>query len=363
MGTISFVSQMPGNMFPGFAFDPGTSAAIGAGGSLLGGIMGGKSAKSAANTQAAAGADALKLQKQMFDLTRGDYMPYNTAGQSALRRLSDLLGIESGQRETRDQIYNRLKDQYATPSNASNQQAFSNLFRNVNTGQVLSKDAWNSLGGMGDNGIDTGVWKPITQQGSVSSAMTPGGQAALDAAVQAELDKQQRPGDYGSLLQPFDLSKFIKEPGYQFRLDEGTKALERGQAARGSFLSGAAMKDAARYGQDYASGEYGNAYNRYNTDQGNIYNRLMGVTNVGQNAVAGQSASAANYGNAAGELMQNIGNVKAAGIMGGSNAMNQGFANMFGGTQYGGGGFNLSSLFAPKQDTGKNSYNMVQYGR
>ena len=41
-----------------------------------------------------------------------------------------------------------------------------------------------------------------------------------------------------------------QDPGYQFRLSEGLKALNRQQAAGGNFLSGGALKAAARYGQD-----------------------------------------------------------------------------------------------------------------
>jgi hypothetical protein len=50
-------------------------------------------------------------------------------------------------------------------------------------------------------------------------------------------------------LQDFD---YEKSPGYQFRLDEAEKAMQRGAAAKTGALSGAAQKDLARYSQDYA---------------------------------------------------------------------------------------------------------------
>ena len=65
----------------------------------------------------------------------------------------------------------------------------------------------------------------------------------------------------------FALSDFNKDPGYQFRMDEGQHALESSAAARGGILSGGALKAIARYGQDYASGEYGAAYNRFNNNK------------------------------------------------------------------------------------------------
>lgn len=52
------------------------------------------------------------------------------------------------------------------------------------------------------------------------------------------------------------------DPGYGFRMSEGLKALERGAAARGGLISGNALRAAQRYGQDVASQEFGQAYNR-----------------------------------------------------------------------------------------------------
>ena len=52
------------------------------------------------------------------------------------------------------------------------------------------------------------------------------------------------------------------DPGYGFRLSEGLKALERSAAARGGLLSGGTGKALTRYGQEMASQEFGNAFNR-----------------------------------------------------------------------------------------------------
>jgi hypothetical protein len=53
-----------------------------------------------------------------------------------------------------------------------------------------------------------------------------------------------------------------QDPGYQFRLTEGQKALERSGAARGVTNTGGTLKDILDYGQRAASQEYGNIYNR-----------------------------------------------------------------------------------------------------
>jgi hypothetical protein len=101
-------------------------------------------------------------------------------------------------------------------------------------------------------------------------------------------------------------------PGYQFRLGEGLKALERSAAARGTLLTGGAMKGLQRYAQDYASGEYGNRVNQ-----------LMGLSQLGMNAAGGAGTAGSAYANQAGDLQTQIGNAQAAGTVGGANAWMQ----------------------------------------
>lgn len=103
----------------------------------------------------------------------------------------------------------------------------------------------------------------------------------------------------------FDYESFEKDPGYQFRLKEGMRAMEQSAAARGNLLSGAQQRAIQGYSQDMASQEYGNAYNRALTeyglkvDRGNRqYGRLANMAGAGQNAAnslanyRGQKASA-----------------------------------------------------------------------
>lgn len=56
---------------------------------------------------------------------------------------------------------------------------------------------------------------------------------------------------------------FTETPGYQFRLGEGQKALERSQAGR--HLGGRAAKEAIRFGQGEGSQEFGAAFKRLST--------------------------------------------------------------------------------------------------
>lgn len=96
-----------------------------------------------------------------------------------------------------------------------------------------------------------------------------------------------------------DFSNFYKSPEYQFTLGQGLQSLERGAAARGGLYSGGADADRMRFAAGLASQEYGNHWNR-----------LAGLSGVGQTAATNLGAfgqqSAANIGNAYG----NIGNIR-----------------------------------------------------
>jgi hypothetical protein len=150
---------------------------------------------------------------------------------------------------------------------------------------------------------------------------------------------------YGSLTQgyaPFD-EKFtapnmIDDPGYQARIAEGQKGIERSSAAKTGTLNGAAAKEMARYSQDYASNEYGNTYNRalskYNTDlnayttnygvdsanKTNLFNRLSSLAGLGQQSATTTAQLGANTANQIGQNTIGAGNATAAGQVGSANA-------------------------------------------
>jgi hypothetical protein len=137
---------------------------------------------------------------------------------------------------------------------------------------------------------------------------------------------------YGNLLRNFSAEDFQTDPGYNFRMSEGLKALDRTAAARGGMISGAAQKAAARYSQDVASNEYQNAYNRYNQNRSTNYNMLTGQQAVGQNATNAQTQAAGNYSQQAGQTLMDMGNARASGYMGAANAWSnalQGVGNAY----------------------------------
>lgn len=126
---------------------------------------------------------------------------------------------------------------------------------------------------------------------------------------------------YGSYARDFGMSDFQRDPGYDFRLTEGLKALDRQAAARGGLISGAALKAAGRYGQDYASNEYGNAFNRYQINRSNQLNPLASLAGMGQTATGAMSNAAGQFGDRFSASAADIGNAQAAGRMGMANAL------------------------------------------
>lgn len=68
----------------------------------------------------------------------------------------------------------------------------------------------------------------------------------------------------------------LSDPGYQFRASEGQRALEQSAAARGLLNTGGTLKDLLNYGQNLASQEYQNvwdrAFNTYGMNEANRFN-------------------------------------------------------------------------------------------
>ena len=133
---------------------------------------------------------------------------------------------------------------------------------------------------------------------------------------------------YGNLMHDFGAGDFQADPGYGFRMREGLKALDRQAAARGGLISGGALKAAQGYGQDLASQEYQNAFNRYQTNRGSRYGMLSGQQGVGQAATNALGAAGQNYANNAGEAYMGAANARASGYIGQANAIGQGVGGL-----------------------------------
>ncbi len=121
----------------------------------------------------------------------------------------------------------------------------------------------------------------------------------------------------------FSANDFQADPGYQFRMQEGMKALQNSAAAKGSLNSGATMKALTKYGQDFASNEYTNVYNRFNADRDRRFNRLSSLAGTGQTATNQMQTANSNFGNQMSDLATGLGNARAASNINQANRMNQ----------------------------------------
>ena len=156
----------------------------------------------------------------------------------------------------------------------------------------------------------------------------------------------------GEMDQDFAYQDFSykADPGYDFRLKEGQKAIERSAAARGTLLGGGTLRDLTSFAQGTASDEYQNAYNRwasdyarafntFNANRANRLNPLLSLAGAGQvttqqlgeqgiQTARQQGANLMTGANITGDLATQAANARASGYITNannwSNAINSG---------------------------------------
>ena len=126
-------------------------------------------------------------------------------------------------------------------------------------------------------------------------------------------------------LQTQALADFQTTPGYQFRMDEGSKALDRSAASRGLLRSGAQQKAITNFGQGIASEEYGNYL-------GSLFN----LAGMGGQAVGGANNTSAGLVQGAGNMMTQGGIARGSGYAAGANALASGISKGVQNTMFGG---------------------------
>jgi len=132
---------------------------------------------------------------------------------------------------------------------------------------------------------------------------------------------------YGKYARDFGMSDFTTDPGYQFRLEQGMRALNASAAAKGMGMSGANIKGATEYGQNLGSQEYQNAFNRYQTNRTAQLAPLQSLYAGGQAAAAGSAAQAGALGQNLGQTYTGLGQgIAQAGVAAG-NAQASGYLN------------------------------------
>jgi hypothetical protein len=158
--------------------------------------------------------------------------------------------------------------------------------------------------------------------------------------------------DYGRYARDFSMADYQADPGYAFRMSEGMKALERSAAARGGLMSGAMMKGITRFGQDQASQEYQNAFNRYQVNRSNQLNPLQSLMGAGQTSANTLTGAAGQLGQGLGQAAVAGGAARASGYMNQANALSNMASGI--GNQYM--MYNMMNRFAPAAGASSSGY-------
>lgn len=142
----------------------------------------------------------------------------------------------------------------------------------------------------------------------------------LDAGKSAlgTLSTGLKPG--GEFTKKFGMDDFTADPAYQWRLQQGQKAIQGTAAANGSLMSGRTLKALSDYGANQATQTYQDAYNRWNNDQTSLYNKYSALAGVGQQQVNALNSQAGQYASNVGNILTNTSNSIAGNQIGAANA-------------------------------------------
>ena len=172
-------------------------------------------------------------------------------------------------------------------ANAANRAASRQFERQVQLqepfrqGGLTAQQQYMTLLGLSPNTVYAG--------GRLTPSTGTGKQGAANAGLPPELQADPNNPEFGKYARDFSMADFQADPGYAFRLSEGLKALEGRAAARGGLLSGNTLLGITDYGQNAASQEYTNAFNRYQVNRSNRLNpleNLMGAARSSTNQLA-----------------------------------------------------------------------------
>lgn len=197
-------------------------------------------------------------------------------------------------------------------------------------GYTASQDALKLLKDQYDAGMarDKAIYDQ--QRGDTQAWRTAGEQALPKLNTFEQDNPVYKPDPF-----KFETTGANADPSYNFRLNEGMKALQASAAAKGMLRSGNTLQGITDYAQGAASQEYSNAFSRYQADTMNKYNmsnanrgqnlnRLQSLAGVGQTAVGQLGNAGQNYGSSANQAGQSYANNAGNLMASGANAQGQG---------------------------------------
>lgn len=148
---------------------------------------------------------------------------------------------------------------------------------------------------------------------------------------------------FGQYARDFGMQDFQQDPGYTFRLKEGLDQIGSQARAQGGAGGGRTMMGIQKYAQGLASQEYGNAFNRYQTNRQNQLAPLGSLMSSGQAAAVGQAAQAGQYGANASNMLSQMGVNTGGATLAGSSAYGKAIGDI--GAQFGRKPPNFNNMF------------------
>jgi hypothetical protein len=200
----------------------------------------------------------------------------------------------------------------------------------------------------------------MAQKGAQTQADAMSQSAAYQKHMFDIQNKQQRPyreAGYAALnditaMKPYLTKQFGQEdfqagidPSYNWRLQQGNIATTNLANQAGGLIGGNALQGLTNYGQNLASTEFGNAFNRFQTERSNIYNNLASIAGMGQTSLGQTGQLAGTVSQGVGGAISGAGSAIGAGQVAMGNALGSGLQT-FGNQQY------ISNLLRPNPSAG-----------
>ena len=312
-------------------------AALGAGATLYGASQQRKAGSEALQAQQQATNQQLGVEQQMYQQQRADLEPWRQVGLGALQQLSQLYGIQvpqgtfaAAQGQQPMQAPTPMGGQnaylaanpdvareFAKPQVAAMFNGDPNAFAQYHYStfgaaegrqapQAYEQQIAGQMGSQAMPGMETATARTmsISPEGEVSGvAMAPRQDQTLQMAPAQQAAGQPAPQPPAGQAMPANapagadprFAGFFASPDYQYRLQQGSQNVLAQRAAMGGLESGAAMRELQNVGQQEASAEYAN-----------YFNRLSQLAGYGPSATSQIGAAGQNYAASYGQAQQNM---------------------------------------------------------
>lgn len=298
-------------------------------GGILGGAQSQGSSQSSAEQRQAlffptddAIVNSLGALQNQFATAQGALQPYSLAGTAAIDQMRLLMGMEpidplqnelSGLQALAQQTEGAtVYDQFNNPFHfaAPYQQASAALTSLINSDDPAEReDYYQQALNLLDNAQQSVDQFILRAQGINPAAGKRDGtsQERIDwpslkilqdnvaerEKLSASIRQDYEPGTGPKPLTQAEIeAKLMQDPGYQFRFNQGTRAVEQSAAARGGLYSGRAAKELERFGSDLAAQQYQQTLGNYAGLAGLggpfVQQSAGQYTNLGQLLMAGQ---------------------------------------------------------------------------